>query len=232
MPIPDQTSHGVGPDTQAPITYTRPSPVENFRWDRDDAYLKWDKSVETIMTGGSYVIQYSDDNGTIWSDPAGGTISHDTMGATGTFQDPGGIEGRVYRIKKLTSNAYGTKSSIWVGYDVEFEPETERCYVMAYVKDVSLEPFTGALIKAKPKVSSSVKYLRYNNKSYVPVVENTATIESNSGLLILPLIPSALITNGGVAVNYNITIQGRRGAIYEFSDKTVPQTSSAWLTAL
>lgn len=232
MPVSVTSTTAVGFDSTIPDPFAQPTPVVNFRWDAGT--LKWDKDSASIMTGGSYHIQYSDDNGSTWTD-LGDVNQVDITTTTGTYQDAGGSPDRVYQIKKVTSTANGTKSSIYVGYDTEYEDTDDKCYVMILAKDIGLGIDTGIQMKIKPNVASSVStYLNYKNKTIVPVLEKSVAIEPLSGLLIMPVIPSEDITlpTAGTAVKYNITITGKNGFTVTFEDKTVPKASSAWVRDL
>lgn len=226
-------SGGVGTDTTAPNPYSRPSPVTNFRWDRADGYLKWDKDTSDYMTGGNYTIQYSDNNGTAWA-ALTTVLQASISGLTGTYQDATGSPGRVYRIKKVSGVSYGTVSSIYVGTDVEYEETTDICYLLIYVKDLGLTVFDNARMVVTMKVASTVKAVNYNNKSIVPVVERSVEVESESGLLIMPVIPTAKLTLIGTSttIKYDIKIEGRNGFTYTYETKTVPTSESAFVRDL
>lgn len=231
--MPDTVTAGVGLDTTFPSPFSMPSPVTNFRWDRSDGLLKWDKALDTEMSGGYYQIQYSDDSGTTWTDLTQVTQASIST-TTATYQDLTGSVNRVYQIKKITSAANGSQSSIYVGFDVEYEATTDRCYVMAYVKDMSLDPFANCQMVISMNVASTIKFVNYKNKTMIPVIDYAVEVETYSGLLIAAVLPSAYITSGtpAVAVKYNIKILGRGSVIQTYSAKTVPTAASAWVRDL
>lgn len=239
MPITEYTTPGTGVDTTAPNPYSAPSPVENFRWDRSDGKLKWDKALDSEMSGGYYLIQYTDVatepvEGD-WLDFAGttGRVTQGSIsGTTGSYQDLTGSPGRKYRIKKVTSDANGAISSIWVGVDVEYEATTDRCYVMLYVKTLDLSVDDSFHLKVAMDVASTVQYVSYMNKTVIPVVSITAQVELESGMIIVPVIPTALVLNGATTVKYNFTLYGRGKVKQTWSSKTVPTASSAYLLDL
>lgn len=239
MSITEHIEHGVGQDTTAPNPYSAPSPASNFRWDRDDGKLKWDKALDSELSGGHYIIQYTDVTTkpieSDWLDFAsdGGKILQSSIsGTTGTFQDVAGSSGRKYRIKKVTSPANGSVSSIWVGVDIEYESSTDRCYVMLYVKTLGLDVDDSYALEASMDVESTVKTVTYLYKTVIPAIKAKANIETESGLLILPLIPTALLTNGAATVKYNFTLKGSGKIEQEWESKTVPTESSAYLLDL
>lgn len=233
MPVTIIDTGGTTTTTTTPNQYTSPAPVTNFRWDKRDGILKWDKASDTEMAGGHYAIQYSDNSGTSWVDLV--SVLHDTIsGSTAQYQDTTGVPDRVYQIKKVTSEVNGSISSIYVGYDVEYENTTDRCYVMIYCKQPNLTIDSGLIMEASFDVASGITYANYKNKSIVPVLKQSVAIEPDSGLLIMPLIPSDDLTLPGLTttVKYNITIKGRDGFKAEYTGKTVPKSASAWVRDL
>uniref|UniRef100_A0A6H1ZIN5 Uncharacterized protein n=1 Tax=viral metagenome TaxID=1070528 RepID=A0A6H1ZIN5_9ZZZZ len=240
----ERVSHGVAPtglEATAPSPYSEPTPVEQFRWTRSPndsfGYMKWDKALDEELSGGKYVIQYSDSsNPTSDSNWTALTeVSHDSVsGIECQYQDPAGTANRKYRIKKVTSVARGGVSSIWVGVDVEYEANTARCYVMIYIKDLNLNVDDSFQLEAKFNgLQSTEKTVKYKNKSVIPIMTISKKIEAYSGLLIIPLIPSALITDSSNnAVDYDLTIKGRGGISYTWENVTVPTQASVYLRDL
>ena len=206
-----------------------PIPVQNFWWDKDNNVLKWTKATEAEMSSGAYVLESSDSAG-VWANLT--TINHDDISGTiGSYLDLGGNPNRLYRIKKTTS---GSISSAWIGTGVWYEDTTDKCYVQLYVKDAMLGVINNVSMEVSMNILSTVESVVYKNQTTVPNTKTSFSLspdEEDSGLLILPLIPSANITNGGSAVNYNFKITGENINI-SISDKTVPTQESAFLLDL
>jgi hypothetical protein len=230
MPVQERIATGIGVDLMAPNPYSAPTPVENFRWDRADGYLKWDKALDSELSGGYYQLQYSDNSGSSWTNLVQVTQAS-ISGTTGSYQDTTGSPGRWYQIKKVTSAATGSVSSIYVG-PRQYETTTDRCYIMLYVQTLDLEIDESFSLKVAMNLASTVYYVTYKNKGIVPVVSISKNVETNSGLIIVPVIPSALITNANTAVKYNFILTGKGKVKQTWSNKTVPTAASAYLLDL
>ena len=222
---------GIGVDLTVPNPYARPSPITNFRWVKetgsDYGYLKWDKALDSEMSGGLYRIQRSTDSGSNWSNLT--TLLQSAIsGTTGTYQDLTGNAGNWYQIRKENSVSV---ASIYVGPAI-YLLTTDYCYLLLYIKDLSIDVFANAVMTVAANVLSTVKYLTYKGKAIVPNIAVQTIVESDSGLLIVPIIPTAYLTNGVTPVKYNITIIGRGNIKVEFSDKTVPTAESAYVLDL
>ena len=231
MPVKITEETGIGTDTTVPSPYARPSPVTNFRWVKDTGtdygYLKWDKAIDSEMSGGLYRIQRSTDSGVIWANLT--TITQASItGTTGTYQDTTGTAGYWYQIRKENSTSI---ASIYVGPAI-YLLTTDYCYLLLYIKDLSIDVFANAVMTVAANVLSTVKYLTYKGKAIVPNIAVQTLVEVDSGLLIVPVIPTAYLTNGVTPVKYNITIFGRGNIKVSFSDKTVPTAESAYVLDL
>ena len=237
MPVKYYTSGGVAPDSApiiAPQPYAAPTPVQNFHWDKEDGKLKWTKATDGELENGTYTLQSSDDDGATW-DALTVVNQADITGAEGSYSDTTAKEDRYYRIRKVKVSSEGLASSVWVGSGVWDEATTDRCFVGIYVKDIGLEKIRNLRVEVSFNgLATTVNYVTYKNKTLIPVKKVSVSIEkaeNNSGLLIIPLIPSALITDSSVAVDYDFKITGGTVDI-DIEDITVPTSVSAFLLDL